>query len=107
MEHVALGNSDLIVSRLAFGGCPMGGHGWGDVSRSSFVEAVNVALDHGLNLFDTADTYGLGEGERTLGKALGRRRGDAVIASKFGVRVEGGRTFHDNSPEWIKTAIRA
>lgn len=107
MESVELGATGLVVSRLAFGGCPMGGHGWGDVSRSSFVEAVNVALDQGLNLFDTADTYGLGEGERTLGEALGRRREQAVIATKFGVRVEGGRTFHDNSPEWIKAALRA
>lgn len=107
MESVELGTTGVTVSRLAFGGCPMGGHGWGDVSRSNFVEAVNVALDHGLNFFDTADTYGLGEGERSLGEALGRRREQAVIATKFGVRVEGGRTFHDNSPEWIKTAIRA
>lgn len=107
MEYVALGNSDLSVSRLAFGGCPMGGHGWGDVSRQGFLDAVNVALDHGLTLFDTADTYGLGDGERTLGEALGRRRDQAVIATKFGVRVEDGRTFHDNAPTWINRALRA
>ncbi len=107
METVFLGDSDLRVSRLAFGGCPMGRHGWGDVSKQGFLDAINVALDSGLTFFDTADTYGLGEGERTLGEALGRRRDDAVIATKFGVRVEGGRTVYDNSPQWINTALRA
>lgn len=107
METVFLSDSDLRVSRLAFGGCPMGRHGWGDVSKQGFLDAINVALDGGLTFFDTADTYGLGEGERTLGEALGRRRDDAVIATKFGVRVEGGRTFYDNSPQWINTALRA
>lgn len=107
METVTLGNSGPTVSRLAFGGCPMGGHGWGDVSRQGFIDAVNVALDRGLGFFDTADTYGLGEGERTLGEALGRRRDQAVIATKFGVRVEGGRSFHDNSPTWINKALRS
>lgn len=85
----------------------MGGHGWGRVSRDDFLVAVNQALDTGLTFFDTADTYGLGEGERTLGEALRGRRDQAVIATKFGVRVENGRTFHDNSPAWIRTALEA
>ena len=107
VETVELGHTGLSVSRLAFGGCPMGGHGWGDVSRTGFVEAIHAALDSGLNFFDTADTYGLGEGERTLGEALRGRRQEAVIATKFGVRVEGGRTFHDGSPAWIRPALDA
>lgn len=105
MELTKLGSTDLAVSRLSFGGCPMGGHGWGAVSRDDLVQAVNAALDHGINFFDTADTYGLGEGERTLGKALGRRRHQAVIATKFGVRVENGATFYDNSAKWVRTAL--
>ena len=107
METTELGNSGSVVSRLAFGGCPMGGHGWGDVSRDGFIRAIQGALDAGLNFFDSADTYGLGEGERTLGEALKGRRGEAVIATKFGVRVENGRTFYDNSPTWIATALEA
>lgn len=83
----------------------MGGHGWGNVSRSDLVRAISTALDSGLSFFDTADTYGLGEGERTLGSALRGRRDQAVIATKFGVRVENGRTFHDNSPAWIRSAL--
>lgn len=107
METTELGTTGVQVSRLAFGGCPMGGHGWGDVSREGFLRAINVALDSGLNFFDTADTYGLGEGERTLGEGLRGRRDQAVVATKFGVRVEGGKTFHDNSPAWIRTALDA
>ena len=86
------------------GGCPMGGYGWGRVEEHELVEAVNAALDQSVNFFDTADTYGLGQSERTLGKALGSRRKDAVIATKFGVRVENGKTFYDNSPQWIRQA---
>lgn len=104
MEYITLKNSGLRVSRLCMGGCPMGGYGWGTVEEQELIAAVNTALDRGINFFDTADTYGLGQSERTLGKALGSRRGEAVIATKFGVRVENGRTTYDNSPEWIVTA---
>ncbi|NYE03851.1 aryl-alcohol dehydrogenase-like predicted oxidoreductase [Bacillus niacini] len=106
MEKVLLRNSDLNVSRLCFGGCPMGGYGWGEVSKSELINAVNQALDLGVNFFDTADVYGLGEGEQTLGKALGKHRNRAIIATKFGVRVKDGRTYYDNSPEWINLAVR-
>lgn len=104
MEYITLKNSDLRVSRLCMGGCPMGGYGWGIVEERELIDAVHAALDRGINFFDTADTYGLGQSERTLGKALGSRRGEAVIATKFGVRVEKGGTIYDNTPEWIVNA---
>jgi aryl-alcohol dehydrogenase-like predicted oxidoreductase len=105
MERILLKNSDLEVSRLCFGGCPMGGHGWGKVSRNELINAVNQAIDIGINFFDTADVYGLGEGERTLGEALGNKRNKAIIGTKFGVRVGNGKTFYDNSPDWINNAV--
>ena len=83
----------------------MGGYGWGTVNESELAAAVDSALDRGINFFDTADTYGLGSSERTLGKALGNRRRDVVIASKFGVRVGRNGTVYDNSPDWIRTAL--
>ena len=82
----------------------MGGHGWGIVHAQELIAAVQAALDQGINFFDTADTYGLGQSERTLGQALGSRRHEAVIGSKFGVRVGENGTVYDNSPEWIRTA---
>lgn len=105
MEYVTLKNSDLKVSRLCMGGCPMGGYGWGDVQEKELVEAVNTAIDNGINIFDTADTYGLGQSERTLGKALGSRRKDVVIADKFGVVAGKGPTHYDNSPAYIRQAL--
>lgn len=104
MEKLYLCNSDLYVSRFCFGGCPMGGYGWGNVQDELLLEAVNYALDRGVNFFDTADTYGLGHSEKTLAKALNGRRKEAVIATKFGVRMENGVTFYDNTPQWIEQA---
>lgn len=107
MEYLTIKNTDLRVSRICMGGCPMGGYGWGNVQETELVEAVNAAVDSGVNFFDTADTYGLGQSELTLGKALGSRRGDVVIATKFGVRAGNGKTFYDNSPEYIESALDA
>lgn len=107
MEYIVLKNSDLKVSRLCMGGCPMGGHGWGNVQEAELIDAVHTALDNGITFFDTADTYGLGQSEKTLAKALGVHRKDVIIGSKFGVRVENGSTFYDNSPDWIRTALEA
>lgn len=107
MEYIALKNSDLTVSRLCMGGCPLGGYGWGVTQENDLIGAVYTALDQGITFFDTADTYGLGQSEITLGKALGEHRKNVVVASKFGVRVGGGRTVYDNSPEWIREALEA
>lgn len=107
MEYSKIKNTDLNVSRICMGGCPMGGYGWGAVQETELIDAVQAALDNGIIFFDTADTYGLGQSEITLGKALGERRKDAVIATKFGVRAGNGKTFYDNSPEYIKQALDA
>lgn len=106
MEYITLKNSDLTVSRLCMGGCPMGGYGWGAVSEQELVDAIHTALESGINFYDTADTYGLGRSEELLGKTLKSKRHEVVIATKFGVRVSNGKTFYDNSPEWIEQAVR-
>lgn len=105
METLKLKNSDLEVSRLCMGGCPMGRYGWGTVLKKELIDAVHLALDSGINFFDTADTYGLGESEKTLGEALGKKRKQAIVATKFGVRVENGITSYDNSKNWINKAV--
>ncbi len=105
MEYITLQNTGLRVSRFCMGGCPMGGYGWGSVQESELLDAIHAALDAGVNFFDTADTYGLGQSERTLAKGLESRRRDVVIESKFGVRVGGGKTVYDNSPEYIQQAL--
>lgn len=105
MEYITLKHSDLNVSRLCMGGCPLGGYGWGTVREDELIGAVHTALDQGITFFDTADTYGLGQSEITLGKALGTHRREVVIATKFGVRAGQGKTFYDNSPKWIRQAL--
>ncbi len=107
MEYINLKNSSLSVSRLCIGGDPFGGHGWGKVSQDDVAQAVNTAIDVGINFFDTADVYGLGESERILGRTIATRRQSVVLATKFGVRRsnDNTRTFYDNSPKWIRTAL--
>lgn len=105
MEYITLKNSDLKVSRLCMGGCPMGGYGWGDVQEKEVIDAVHTCLDNGINYIDTADTYGLGQSERTLSKALGNHRKDVVIQTKFGVRFSKEGTTYDNSPAYIEEAL--
>ena len=107
VETVALGNSDLEVSRIGCGGCPLGGHGWGKVDEKELDNTVSTALDTGITLFDTADVYGLGRSEERLGKVLKNRRSEVIVSSKFGVRRKGNQTFFDNSPDWIAQALEA
>ena len=107
METVTLKNTAIEVSRLCIGGCPAGEYGWGNVSRDEIERAMLDAVDLGVNFFDTADTYGLGRSEETLGETLGSRRKQVRIATKFGVRVENGKTYFDNSPAYIEQALSA
>lgn len=105
MEYLTLAHSDLKVSRLCMGGCPLGEYGWGAVDHNALVHTVQAAVDNGISMFDTADVYGLGSSEETLGQALGNKRKKVVIATKFGVRIENGKTYYDNSKEWIRKAV--
>lgn len=105
MEYITIKKTDLKVSRFCMGGCPMGGYGWGKVEDEDLVRAVQTAVESGVTFFDTADTYGLGKSEILLGEALGSKKNNVVIASKFGVRVENSKTIYDNSPEWIENAL--
>lgn len=106
MEYLKLNNSDLTVSRFCMGGCPMGGYGWGNTREEDFIEAIHAALDMGVNFFDTADTYGLGQSEKTLAKGLAGHRQDVVIQTKFGVKAQpGNNTVIDNSPAYLRETL--
>lgn len=107
MEFVQLKGLTREASRLCMGGCPAGEYGWGHVSRQEVEAAILHSLDLGVNFFDTADTYGLGRSEETLGEALRGRREQVILATKFGVRMENGKTFYDNSPAYIDSALKA
>ncbi|OIK02367.1 aldo/keto reductase [Streptomyces sp. MUSC 14] len=88
-----LGRTGIDVSALGFGCWAIGGEwqaadgqplGWGAVDDAESVRAVHRALDLGVTFFDTADCYGTGHSERILGRALGKRRDDVVVATKWG-----------------------
>ena len=106
-EHVDFPALGRKVSRVGFGCCPMGGHGWGHTDSGDLVDSVHAALDVGVNLFDTADVYGLGQSEELLGRALIGYREKAVIATKGGVRRQAETTCYDNSGAWLRQAVEA
>jgi aryl-alcohol dehydrogenase-like predicted oxidoreductase len=66
---------------------------------------VHAALDAGITLFDTADVYGDGRSEELLGAALGQRRDEAVIATKFGMELDEGR--RGAHPDYVRAACEA
>ena len=72
-----------------------------DADRTAGV--VRTALDAGITFFDTADIYGETKSEEFLGRALGKRRGDVVVATKFGMPVDERR--RGAKPEYIRRAV--
>ncbi len=83
MQYRNLGNTGLNVSTVGLGCWAItGDFTWGDQAEADSLATIQTALDVGINLFDTAEVYGDGSSEVMLGKALGARRGDVIIASK-------------------------
>ena len=80
METARLGGSDLDVSRVGLG-CNQFGR---KLDREATRAVIEAALEVGVTFFDTADIYGSGDSERFIGAALGRRRADVVLGTKFG-----------------------
>jgi len=105
LESIQLKGISMPVSRLCAGGCPAGEYGWGNVDHRQIEGAIRRAFELGIHFFDTADTYGLGRSEQNMGEVLHDVRDRVVIATKFGVRVENGKTFYDNSPAYIDQAL--
>jgi len=106
MEYKKLGQTDLNISRIGFGCWAIGGHGYGRVDDKQSIRAIETALDLGINFFDTADVYGFGHSENILSQALGSKRSDVVIATKFGVGWdEHGKTYKDTGAKRVKAAL--
>lgn len=78
------------LTQICFGSEPLGGVDWGDIDMGDMQRALDVALDVGVNFFDTAGVYGLGLSEERLSKMLGPRRHDVVIATKGGLSWDAG-----------------
>lgn len=111
MEFTTLGNTDLLASRIGLGCELLGGTDWGVVDEKQAIMAVCRAVELGINVFDTADVYGLGRSEEVLSRALGSRRHEMIIVSKCGINWRpsstGNRvkTFRDCSANHIMTSV--
>lgn len=94
MRYRLFGRTGLYVSEICFGAMTFGGKGFyepiGKTAQAEADELVAIALESGIDFFDTADVYSEGESERILGKALGTRRKDVVLATKVRGKVGPG-----------------
>ena len=96
MEYANLGTSDLEVPRVIYGAWAIGGWMWGGTDDQKAVEAINAAIDSGINMVDTAPAYGFGHSEKVVGQAIRGRRDEVKIATKCGLvwdREEGEHFF--------------
>jgi aryl-alcohol dehydrogenase-like predicted oxidoreductase len=99
MERSAIAGTPLAVSRVAIGTWAIGGWMWGGTDEAESVSTIRSALDHGINVIDTAPVYGFGRSEEIVGKAIaeGRLRGRVVIATKVGLEWKDGKVFRNGS----------
>lgn len=101
-----LGHSDITVSTVGIGCNAFGSR----IDLAQTTAVVDAALEQGVTFFDTADTYGRGQSEQLLGAALGSRRDQVVIATKFGMDMggvngdDGGRR---GAASYVRTAVEA
>ncbi len=111
MEYRLLGASGLQVSVLSFGTMTLGGEGrfaaMGTVQVEEARRQVEICIEAGVNLFDTADIYSFGKSEEVLGEALGQRRKDVVLATKCFVGLEAGTNKSGLSRRHILEACEA
>lgn len=91
MEYRRLGKSGLRVSTLSFGTVTFGGadhaKAWGSSTPAEAKRLIDICLDAGINLFDTADIYSYGRSEEMLAQALGSRRDEVLISTKATFRM--------------------
>jgi aryl-alcohol dehydrogenase-like predicted oxidoreductase len=112
MEYRNLGASGLKVPALSFGTGTFGGTGplfgaWGNTDVAEARRLIDVCLDAGVNLFDTADVYSNGASEEVLGEALRGRRDKALISTKTGLPMGDGPNDAGASRERLIRAVDA
>jgi aryl-alcohol dehydrogenase-like predicted oxidoreductase len=101
MDYVNLGRSGMKVSKIALG-CMSFGR---EADEEESIRIVNIALDNGINFFDTANSYSNGRSEEILGKALQGKRGQVVIATKVFSPVGDGPNDRGSSRYHIVRAL--
>jgi aryl-alcohol dehydrogenase-like predicted oxidoreductase len=105
MQKRKLGNSNLEVSAIGLGcmGMSMAYGTPGD--KQEMIALIHKAVDHGVTFFDTAEIYGPFTNEELVGEALAPFRGKVAIATKFGIKLEGGQQITNSRPEHIRQSL--
>jgi aryl-alcohol dehydrogenase-like predicted oxidoreductase len=107
VETRILGHSRISVSALGLGCMSLSGV-YGPADDAASIALVQHALDRGITHIDSSDMYGWGHNEALLGRAIRGRRGDVVLATKFGqVRNPSGGNLVNGRPEYVREACDA
>ena len=101
-----LGSSGIAVSAIGLGCMSLSGV-YGASSDDDGIALIRDALDRGITFLDTSDAYGAGHNETIVGKAIKGRRGEIVLATKFGNVGGRGGKFADGRPEFVMTSCEA
>ena len=105
MQQRRLGNSDLHLSAIGLG-CMGMSFGYGPpAEKSEMMQLIRKAVESGVTFFDTAEVYGPFTNEELLGEALAPFKGQVVIATKFGIKIEGGKQVLESKPETIRRSV--
>ncbi|MBV8090836.1 MAG: aldo/keto reductase [Alphaproteobacteria bacterium] len=104
MEYRQFGQTGLTISAIGFGCWEIGGT-YGRIDEDHFRRAVPQAIESGINCFDTAEAYGMGVSEEALARALGSRRSDVCLVTKFGVGYDDRTNRRDSSRARIMASI--
>ena len=97
MEYVDIPSTGLRVSRVAIGTWAIGGWMWGGTDEAESIATIRAAIDHGINVIDTAPAYGFGRSEEIVGKAIAHARSNVIIATKVGLEWQGDKVFRNAS----------
>ncbi len=111
MKFRELGKTGEKLSAVGLG-CMGMNHGYGAADDEGSIATLNLALDLGINFWDTADIYANGKNEELVAKVLAPNRDKVFIATKFGFRQQDGNSYpgapgsyFDGSPAYLKTAV--
>src|SRR5882672_6422895 len=104
MEYRSFGKTGCEVSAIGFGCWEVGGT-YGRIDRGQFDRAVHQAIDSGITCFDTAEAYGMGISEEALAEALGPRRNQVSIVTKFGVGYDDMPGRRDSSRSRVTASV--
>jgi aryl-alcohol dehydrogenase-like predicted oxidoreductase len=107
IEHAEISGTALKISRVTLGTWAIGGWMWGGTDEAESVSTILAALDHGINVIDTAPVYGFGRSEEIVGKAIAEAglRSGVLIATKVGLEWRDGKIFRNASRERINFEI--